>query len=246
VAAPAAGGVVVGGAAQVVNTDGYQLRIRQQPGLDAPIVSFAPAGAIVQVTGGPQNDNTGAPWYGIDYAGISGWVLGEHLAPATASTITPATSPQPATKPAPTAAPVATPKPTAQPIVAPAPASGQGQAVVAVVLKYLGVPYVYGGTTPSGWDCSGFVGYVYKEAAGITLPRSAAQQYRAGTAVPVGQEQAGDIVFFADTFGPGITHDGIALGDGRFVHARSEGYGTVISSLSDPYWGAHYAGARRP
>ena len=100
--------------------------------------------------------------------------------------------------------------------------------------------------TPAGWDCSGYVLYVYKEAAGISLPRSAAQQYKVGAVIPADQVRAGDIVFFADTFGPGITHDGIALGDGRFVHARSEGYGTVIGSLSDPYWAAHYAGARRP
>ena len=100
--------------------------------------------------------------------------------------------------------------------------------------------------TPAGWDCSGFVLYIYKQAAGIALPRSAAQQYRVGAAIAPEQVQAGDIVFFADTFGPGITHNGIALGDGRFIHARSEGYGTVISSLSDPYWAQHYAGARRP
>jgi cell wall-associated NlpC family hydrolase len=105
---------------------------------------------------------------------------------------------------------------------------------------------VFGGTTPAGWDCSGFVAYDYNHAAGISLPRSAAQQYRVGTKIPVGQEQAGDIVFFSDTFGPGITHDGIALGDGRFIHARSEGYGTVISSLTDAYWSQHYVGAQRP
>jgi len=58
--------------------------------------------------------------------------------------------------------------------------------------------------------------------------------------------QAGDIVFFADTGGHGITHNGIALGDGRFVHAASEGSGTIISSLSNLYWAKHFAGARRP
>jgi cell wall-associated NlpC family hydrolase len=122
----------------------------------------------------------------------------------------------------------------------------RGQAIVQTALKYVGVPYVYGGVTPAGWDCSGYVLYVYKEAAGISLPRSAAQQYKVGAVIPANQVRAGDIIFFTDTFGPGITHDGIALGDGRFVHARSEGYGTVISSLSDPYWAAHFAGARRP
>ncbi len=249
-AAPVAG-VTVGAAAQVINTDGYQLRIRANPGLDAPIVSFAPAGAIVQVVDGPEADTTGAPWYQINYAGVVGWVLGEHLGPA--PTITPASAPSARPSVAPAASPVATPAPSvaprasATPIASTAPvSSSRGQAIVATAQRYLGVPYVYGGTTPAGWDCSGFVGYVYQQAAGISLPRTAAQQYRVGAAIPVGQEQPGDIVFFSDTFGPGITHDGIAIGNGQFIHARSEGYGTVISSLTDAYWSQHYVGARRP
>ena len=67
-----------------------------------------------------------------------------------------------------------------------------------------------------------------------------------GRAIAVEAIQAGDLVFFADVSGPGITHNGIALGDGRFIHARSERYGTVITSLADPYWAGHFAGARRP
>lgn len=240
-------GLTVGGNATIVDTDGFSLRIRAKPGLDAPIVSFAPPGAVVGITAGPQNDGTGAPWWGITYSGSSGWVLGEHLAPLsgtpaapTAPTTTPtvAATATPNTRPAPTATP--SPATTAVPV------GNRGQNIVATALRYLGVPYVYGGTTPSGWDCSGFVGYIYQTAAGITLPRSAAQQYRVGTTIGAAQVQAGDIVFFSDTFGPGITHNGIALGDGRFVHARSEGYGTTISSLSDPYWSGHYAGAQRP
>lgn len=249
-AAPAPGGLAAGDYAQVVNTDGYVLRIRAQPGLDAPIVSFVPAGATVLVTGGPQADATGAPWYGIDYNGAKGWVLGEHLARTTvAPAAAPTASPTPRTNAAPSATPRASATPSTSPVAQPvsAPPSGdRGQAIITVAQKYLGVPYVYGGTTPAGWDCSGFVGYIYKEAAGISLPRSAAQQYGVGTKIPVGQEQPGDIVFFSDTFGPGITHNGIALGQGRFIHARSEGYGTVISSLTDAYWSQHYVGAQRP
>ncbi len=242
-ASPPSGGVglTVGGKATIVGTDGFSLRIRAKPGLDAPIVSFAPPGAVVGITAGPQNDSTGAPWWGVTYGGSGGWVLGEYLAPVSG---TPAAAPPAAAPPAPTTRPI----PPATPTLATTPAStgGRGQAIAATALRYLGVPYVYGGTTPSGWDCSGFVGYIYQAAAGITLPRTTAQQYRVGTTIGAAQVQAGDIVFFADTFGPGITHNGIALGDGRFIHARSEGYGTTISSLSDPYWSAHFAGAQRP
>ena len=254
-----AGGLNPGDRGKVVATEGWPLRIRQRPGLDAPIVATIPAGAVVSVTAGAQLDSTGAPWYGVEYLGAAGWVLGEHLerteAAATAATVpapVPLVAPSPAPSVAPAVAPVATPKPAAPapaaaPVPTAAPASGdRGQNIVQTGLRYVGAPYVYGGATPSGWDCSGFVMYVYNEAAGIRLPRSAAQQYKVGATIPADQVRAGDIVFFADTFGPGITHNGIALGDGRFVHARSEGYGTVISSLSDPYWSQHYAGARRP
>lgn len=246
--APVAGvaGLEVGGNASVVGTDGLSLRIRASPGLDAPIVSFVPPNGTVVITASPQADSTGAPWYGITYNGSNGWVLGEHLAPVTAPPAV--ASPPPSSAPAPT--PIASPLPSATPSTMPntvvAPGGARGQAIATLALRYLGVPYVYGGATPSGWDCSGFISYIYKNAAGITLPRSAAQQYRVGTSIGAAQVQAGDIVFFADTFGPGITHNGLALGDGRFIHARSEGYGTVISSLSDPYWAQHYVGAQRP
>jgi cell wall-associated NlpC family hydrolase len=250
-AAPVAAPLAPGDYAQIVDTDGYNLRIRARPGLDTPVVSSAPANAVVLITAGPQVDATGAPWYGIDFAGVKGWALGEHLARTTApvGTVAPSTTAAPSVAPTPAPSARASAQPTASPAAAPvaaAPAGNRGQAIVTTAQRYLGVPYVYGGTTPAGWDCSGFVGYVYKEAAGISLPRSAAQQYRVGTKIPIGQEQAGDIVFFSDTFGPGITHDGIALGDGRFIHARSEGYGTVISSLTDAYWSQHYVGAQRP
>jgi hypothetical protein len=207
-----------GDPAAVVDTEGLALRIRAGVGLDAPVYDYAPAGAVVLVTGSPRLDAAGAPWYPIDDNGIRGWVLGEHLA---------ATSAPPSQRPA-------------------TPPAERAHRVAEVALKYLGAPYLWGGTTPAGWDCSGFIYYVYQEAAGVTLPRTSQTQYMAGRAIPAEAIQAGDLVFFADVSGPGITHNGIALGDGRFIHARSERYGTVITSLADPYWAGHFAGARRP
>jgi cell wall-associated NlpC family hydrolase len=141
-----------------------------------------------------------------------------------------------------------TPPPTssAQAAAAAAATTDRGQAVAHEALKYLGAKYVYGGTTPAGWDCSGLVQYIYQQVTGITLPRSTMQQSLVGAPVRSEEIRAGDIVFFVDTAGPGISHDGIALGDGRFVHAAGERSGTIVSNLSDLYWSTHFAGARRP
>lgn len=227
-----AGNVQVGGYARVVDTDGYDLRIRDGIGLGAPIFSVVPEGTVVTVVNGPLADETGAPWYGIDYDGLQGWVLGEHLA--------------------------GTPDPpsrrfqagegrvggyTTLPVVS---KPERGRAIVAEALRHLGVPYVWGGDEPSGWDCSGMIQWVYRQAVGGTIPRVSQDQFLYGASLRPDQIEAGDLVFFADTDGPGITHNGIALGDGRFIHARDESRGTVISWLDDPIWVAHYAGARRP
>jgi peptidoglycan DL-endopeptidase CwlO len=107
-------------------------------------------------------------------------------------------------------------------------------------LRFLGVPYVFGGTSTSGFDCSGFVQHVFA-GLGIGLPRTADAQYDAGRPA-LGGPRAGDLVFF-DTYG-GVSHVGIYLGAGQFVHASSS-HGVMVSHLSDSYWAARYVGARR-
>jgi cell wall-associated NlpC family hydrolase len=115
-----------------------------------------------------------------------------------------------------------------------------------VIRGYLGVPYKWGGTTRDGMDCSALTRAVYREAYGVELPRTSRQMYRLGKEVPVPtQLQAGDLVFFRiDTSGPGVSHVGIYVGDGRFAHASSS-RGGVIDPLSSPYFNKRYAGARR-
>ncbi|HET8631281.1 MAG TPA: NlpC/P60 family protein [Thermomicrobiales bacterium] len=113
-------------------------------------------------------------------------------------------------------------------------------------LQHLGTPYVWGGTSPAGWDCSGFVQWVFHTAAGVDLPRTAGEQASVGVLVPANAIQPGDLVFFVNTYAPGISHVGISLGGDRFIEAAAEGVGTIVASLSDPYYQAHFIGARRP
>jgi peptidoglycan DL-endopeptidase CwlO len=120
-----------------------------------------------------------------------------------------------------------------------APASGSS--VVGIAQSLVGTPYASGGTTPSGFDCSGLTQYVFKKA-GISLPRTSYEQYGVGTSVSKSQIQAGDLVFF-DTAGGGASHVGIATGPDTVISATS--HGVMQHSISDAYWGSHYVGARR-
>jgi peptidoglycan DL-endopeptidase LytE len=112
-------------------------------------------------------------------------------------------------------------------------------ALIAEGKRYIGVPYVWGGNTPSGFDCSGFLKYVYN-TQGVTLPRTVATIWDATT--PVAAPQKGDIVFFT-TYEAGPSHAGIYIGDNKFLHA-STSVGVTISDLNNSYWNPRYLGAR--
>lgn len=115
--------------------------------------------------------------------------------------------------------------------------------LVSTAKSYIGVPYSYGGTTTSGFDCSGFIQYVFKKE-GTSLPRTTGQQYNMGQAVAKSSLKTGDLVFF-NTNGRGVSHAGIYIGASNFIHA-STSKGVMISSIYDPYyWGKRYIGARR-
>lgn len=133
-------------------------------------------------------------------------------------------------------------KSTGTPVSPEALSSVSAQAIIATAKQYIGVPYVWGGSSPSGFDCSGFTQYVFA-AHGITLPRTSTQQYSTGTWVSKGSLQPGDLVFY-NTSGSGVSHLGIYIGNGQFIHA-STSKGVIISEMSNSYWSARYYGARR-
>lgn len=114
----------------------------------------------------------------------------------------------------------------------------QNNKIIAYASKFLGTPYIWGGTTPNGFDCSGFVQYVYAYF-GIHLGRTTWDQIEDGVAVPKDQLQPGDIVFFGEGGNP--THEGIYVGDNEYIHAPRTGEVVKISSFN----GSDYITARR-
>ena len=119
-----------------------------------------------------------------------------------------------------------------------APPSSNYSGVVGIAMRYLGTPYVWGGASPSGFDCSGLVVYVYAQV-GVSLPHSSYAQYGAGVPVSYDQLQAGDLVFF-----DGLGHVGIYVGGGMFIHSPHTGDVVKVSSLSG-WYSSSFVGARR-
>jgi hypothetical protein len=127
-----------------------------------------------------------------------------------------------------------------------APSEGEARKrIVDKALTFKGVPYVYGAASPSAFDCSGFVQYVYESAAGISVPRNSRGQFAGGAPVDLKTAEPGDILVF-DTAGGAPSHVAIYMGGGSMIHAASEGprTGVIVSSLDDSYFGPRFIGAR--
>jgi cell wall-associated NlpC family hydrolase len=216
---------------KVANTDNAGVRLRKALGLDGDLISIVEEGTVLTVTGKPTNDSKGNGWVPVSFDGTTGFIIGNYLIKTDA---------QPTKKQA-LAAPSAKPDTPSAPAVA----TSLGSRIVGEAMKYVGYPYVWAGASPSGFDCSGFVMYIVQKTAGQNLSHSIGQQASSGQYVSKDNLQPGDLVFFANTYEAGLSHAGIYIGGGRFVHAENEGTGVVVSSLNDGYYGSRYYTGRR-
>lgn len=217
-AAAASSGTTLGDG--VINAS--DVRLRSDANTSSSILATLSKGTAVTVL------TQSGSWYAVSYNGTNGYVsqqyvtLGTSLpAEDTGSSSTEDTTPS-------------------------VPSSGSGSSAVSIAYQYLGVPYVYGGASPSGFDCSGFTMYVYNQL-GISLPHGATPQLKYGTYVSRSELQPGDLVFFSDGSYP-ASHVGIYVGDDQFIHASSStgnGYCVCVSSLNTNYYSRNFVGGRR-
>ena len=207
------------------------LNIRSAPKSGSTSLGTASHGAVLTVTG------IEGSWFAVSYNGVSGYVASQYVlicSPSTADTSAPET---------PEETPTETPDET--PADNPA-ATVSGSEIVSLAQQYLGVPYVYGGSSPSGFDCSGFTMYIFAQV-GVKLPHGATSQLSYGASVSRSELQPGDLVFFQD-YGAVASHVGIYIGGDQFIHASSSSGNSrcvTVSSLAESYYANHYYTARR-
>ena len=200
------------------------LNIRSAPSTDARILGKLDKNETVNIL-----TKTGGAWFKINFEGQIGYVHATYILDSRTD------APQ-------------LPKPTepAPGITPSVPMDGtKGQLVVETAKKYLGIPYVYGGSSPSGFDCSGLVQYVFREL-GVSINRVAADQTAHGTPISKENLQPGDVVFFHNTARYStINHVGIYVGDGNFIHAPQTGDVVKITTLDSGYYARTFVAARR-
>jgi cell wall-associated NlpC family hydrolase len=124
-------------------------------------------------------------------------------------------------------------------------ATSSGQHIASFAQQYVGYPYAYAGEGPYAFDCSGFTKFVIQNTLGMDITHDMFQQIEMGQSVGMNELQPGDLVFFANTFRPGLSHTGIYIGGGQFVHAENESTGVRISDLNSDYYGSRWAGGTR-
>jgi len=197
---------------------GDKVNLREKPSIDSDILGTYTVRTDMTVIG----INNG--WYKVRYDNKTGYIRSDYMEIVSGQKAASASS---------------TPSST------PSANLALGQQIADFALSFLGTDYVYGGMSPSGFDCSGFSSYVYKNF-GYTLTRNASGQYRDnGVRVNKSDLSVGDLVFFSSNGGASVTHVGIYIGDSEFVHASRTGIGVVISRLDSTYYMGVWFGAKR-
>ncbi|MFN7018048.1 MAG: NlpC/P60 family protein [Fimbriimonadales bacterium] len=213
-----------------INTD--RVNIRSAPDTSAKRVTIVDRWTKVQVLG------RWGDWSRVRLQhGRTGWVRNQYLSP----TNPPRSETQRTSTAKPSSAKIASRNPSRAELAARV--SEETPSAVRRALGYLGTRYRYGGSNARGFDCSGFTSYIYRQY-GISLPHSASAQYRLGRAVSRSELQPGDLVFFR-TRGRRVSHVGIYIGNGKFVHASSARGRVRIDTLDSGYYKQRYVGARR-
>ena len=199
------------------------LNMRSGPGTENSIVTKLYEGSVVKIIG------INNAWFKVQYGGETGYISPDYVsivpykATATAS------------------APVAVSTSSGSASTA----SGTRQQIIDYAAKFLGCKYVYGGNTPSGFDCSGYVKYVFKHF-GVDLTRTSANQYANSVRIKKSELKIGDLVFFSQNAGSSkVGHVGIYVGGGQFIHAAAPGKGVRYDSLNSTYYSSHYIGSGR-
>jgi hypothetical protein len=124
-------------------------------------------------------------------------------------------------------------------------ATSSGSNIADFAMQYVGYPYAYAGEGPYAFDCSGFTKFVIQNTLGMDITHDMFTQIGMGQSVGMNELQPGDLVFFANTFRPGLSHAGIYIGGGQFVHAENESTGVLVSDLNSDYYGSRWAGGTR-
>ena len=199
------------------------LNMRSGPGTENSIVTKLYEGSVAKIIG------INNAWFKVQYGGETGYISPDYVSVVPyKSTVT-------------ASAPVAVSSSSGTATAA----SGTRQQIIDYAAQFLGCKYVYGGNTPSGFDCSGYVKYVFKHF-GVELTRTSASQYSTSVRIKKSELKIGDLVFFSQTAGSSkVGHVGIYVGGGQFIHAAAPGKGVRYDSLNSSYYSSHYIGSGR-
>jgi len=202
------------------------LNMRSGPSTENEIVTKLSEGTVAKIIG------INNAWFKVQYDGNTGYISPDYV------TIVPYRGT--------TTGYLAASAPTASVTYnATSTASGTRQQIIDYAATFLGCKYVYGGNTPSGFDCSGYVKYVFNHF-GVDLTRTSANQYANSVRIKKSELQVGDLVFFSQNAGSSkVGHVGIYVGGGQFIHAAAPGKGVRYDSLSSDYYSSHYIGSGR-